>query len=253
MAHPSVAVLEYHLVSYRRMWRSTLFSSFAMPVLLFVGVGASVGEYVDRGDALPVPYLHYIAGGMLAFTGMQVAITESGFPVQSYMTWDKVYHGMAATPVRVADILAGHLLYIALRVAAASAAFLVVMVPFGAVGSAWAVLTPLVAALVGLSVAAPMFAYSASVTGPYLMTVMRFATMVMTFFSGAYFPVDQLREPLSMVAYPLPLWHGVELCRAAALGTGTAWPVAAHVGVLAAWFAGGLALAHPRFVKRLAT
>lgn len=253
MAHPAVAVLEYHLVGYRRTWRSTVFSSFATPLLLFVGLGAAVGAFVDRGGLLEVPYLKFIAPGMLAFTGMQIAMLESGFPVQNYMQWDKVYHGMAAAPPRVVDMIAGQLLYISLRVVVAAGAFLLVMLPFGAIASGWALLTPLTAVLVGLAVATPMFAYSATTTGPYVMAIIRFATLPMMFFSGVFFPVEQLPGTLQPFAYPLPLWHGVQLCRAATLGSATAWPVAAHISILSLWSAAGFALAHRQFAKRLTT
>jgi len=253
MAHPTVAVLEYHIAVYRRSWRETVFSSFAVPILLFVGIGTAIGGYVDGDTGLGMSYVDYIAPGMLAFAGMQVAMTESGYQVQSYMAWDRIYHGMAAAPPRVADIIAGQLVYLSLRVLLAAAAFLVVMVPLGAAGSLTAVLAPFVAVLVGLAVATPMFAYSASVTGPYLMAVIRFCMLPMVFFSGVFFPVDQLAWFVRPVAYPLPLWHGVELCRAATSGVAPAWPVAAHVAVLAAWFGVGLVFALRRFARGLSS
>jgi lipooligosaccharide transport system permease protein len=251
--HPALAVLEYHLVGYRRIWRGTVFSSFAMPVLFFLGMGIAVGSYVDRGGNLDMPYLQFIAPGLLAFTGLQIAMMESGFPVLGNFKWHKIYFGMASAPPRVSDMIAGQLGYIALRVLVAAGAFLLVMLPFGAIRSGWAALTPLVAVLVGLAVATPMFAYSATVNSPNLMAIMfRFGMLPMMLFSGVFFPVEQLPGLLQPLAYALPLWHGVELCRTAALGIGTSWPVAVHAGYLALWFAVGFVLARARFTKRLA-
>lgn len=253
MAHPAVAVLEYHLVGYRRVWRGTVFSSFAMPVLLFVGMGLLVGEYVDRGGALDLPYLQFIGAGLIAYTGVQIGMLESSYPVLSGFKWHKTYYGIAAAPPRPADMVAGQLGYIGLRILIAAVAFLVVMTLFGAVDSGWAVLTPLVALLVGLAVAAPMFAFSATIRGENPLAVMfRFALLPMTLFSGVFFPVEQLPAALRPAAYALPLWHGVELCRAAAVNLPTAWPVLAHVGYLAAWAVLGFGLAMSRFRKRLA-
>jgi lipooligosaccharide transport system permease protein len=251
--HPTLAVLEYHLVGYRRVWRGTVFSSFAMPVLFFLGMGVAVGAYVDRGGSLDLPYLQFIAPGLLAFTGLQIGMMEAGFPVLGNFKWHKIYFGMASAPPRVADMIVGQLGYIALRVLVAAGAFLLVMLPFGAIASGWAVLTPLVAVLVGLAAATPMFAYSASVESPNSMAIMfRFGMLPMMLFSGVFFPVEQLPGLLQPLAYVLPLWHGVELCRAAALGIGTAWPAALHIGYLGLWVAAGLALAKVRFTKRLA-
>jgi lipooligosaccharide transport system permease protein len=254
MAHRSVAVLEYHLAGYRRVWRGTVFSSFLMPVLFFLGMGLAVGEYVDRGGGLDLPYQQFIGPGLVAFTGVQIAMMESSYPVMGGFKWHRTYYGMAAAPLRVGDLVAGQLGYIGLRIALAAGAFLIVMLPFGAVGSAWAVLAPAVAVLVGLAVAAPMFAFSATVRSDNLLAVLfRFALLPMVLFSGVFFPVSQLPALLQPVAWVLPLWHGVELCRAAALGAGAgpAWPVPVHLGYLGLWLVGGFGLATVRFRKRL--
>jgi lipooligosaccharide transport system permease protein len=253
MAHPAVAVLEYHLVGYRRVWRGTVFISFVTPMLFFLGMGLAVGTYVDRQGSLDLPYLQYIGAGLLAFAGLQIAMVESGFPVMGSFKWHKIYQGMAAAPPRVGDMIIGQLAYIGLRVAVAGTAFLLVMVPFGAVTSAWAVVMPAVAVLLGLAVAAPMFAFSASVQSPNTIGIMfRFGLLPMMLFSGVFFPVSQLPGALQPLAYALPLWHGVELCRWAGLGIASAWPVPVHVGYLGLWVAAGLALAMARFQRRLA-
>jgi lipooligosaccharide transport system permease protein len=253
MVHPAVAVFEYHLVGYRRIWIGTVASSLATPVLFFLGLGVIMGAYVDRNGVLSIPYLHFLAPALLASTGLQIAMTESGLPVLSHFKWERIYFGVAAAPLRVADMILGRLGYIALRVMIAATAFLVVMLPFGVVRSPWGAVLPLVAVLVGLAGAAPMFAYAATVDGANVMTVMlRFGMLPMTLFSGVFFPVSQLPLALQPVAYALPLWHGVELSRAAALGIGTALPVPLHIGVLVLWFVAGYALAHSRFTRRLA-
>jgi lipooligosaccharide transport system permease protein len=48
-----------------------------------------------------------------------------------------------------------------------------------------------------------------------------------------------------------PLWHGVDLSRAATLGVAPEWPVAVHLGYLAMWAAGGWWLAVRAFTRRL--
>jgi lipooligosaccharide transport system permease protein len=74
----------------------------------------------------------------------------------------------------------------------------------------------------------------------------------MTLFAGVFFPVQGLPPLARLPAYASPLWHGVELCRAASLGTATAWGLPAHLGVLVAWSVAGYLFARWRFGKRLA-
>lgn len=248
-----MAVLEYYLTGYRRVWRGTVFTSFLLPVLFFLGMGIAVGAYVDRGGALDLPYAEFIAPGLVAFSGLQIAMTESGFPVLGAFKWRRVYYGIAAAPPRVGDIIIGQLGYISLRVAVGATAFLIVMVPFGVVRSGWSVLMPPIAILVGLAVATPMFAYSATVDSPNQVAIMfRFGLLPMMLFSGVFFPISQLPEVIQPVAYLTPLWHGVELCRSAALGLDSSAPVLVHVGYLALWVVVGYLLASARFRVRLA-
>ena len=249
---PARAVLEYRLARYRLFWRSATFNSLATPVLLLLGVGLSVGSYVNRHGALGVPYVEFVAPGLLVSSALQLAMTESGAPVFNSFHWERSYFGMVTAPARAIDIIAGELAYVALRMAPTAVIFTVLMAAVGAVHSGWAIALPLVAVLVGLAGAAPMFAYSASVNSVLLMTVMlRFSLLPMTLFSGVFFPVTRLPAAIRPVAYVLPLWHGVQLSRAAASGIGAAAAVCGHLLVLLAWCVAGVALARGRFVKRL--
>lgn len=251
---PTLFALEGHLTAYRRIWRATVFTSFLLPVLFLIAMGITVGGYVDdRGSPLGVPYLHFIAPGVLAATALQVAVGESTWPVYSAFTWTRLYHAMRTTPLDVPEIMAGHLLYVLLRVTISAAGFLLVMTAFGTVHSWSAVLALPVAMLVGLACAAPVFAYAASVGNDGLFAVLfRFAVVPMTLFAGVFFPVDSMPLLARVLAYVSPLWHGVELSRATTLGTATAWGAPVHLACLSAWAVVGYVLAQRAFAKKLA-
>ncbi|GIJ25664.1 transport permease protein [Micromonospora qiuiae] len=248
---PALAVFDYHLVGYRRTWRAGAFSSFLLPTLTVLGFGLGVGAYIDRGVG-GVSYLEWIVGGLLASTALQVAIGESTWPVFGSHQWTKIYFAQRSAPLRVTDIVAGHLAFVLFRVLTAIAAFLLVTGVLGALRSPWAVLVLPVAALLALAVAAPSFAYAAVVdTDSWLAMLSRFAVIPMTLFAGVFFPVESLPLVLRWLAYATPLWHAVDLCRAAVLGVAPQWSVAGHLGYLAAWAAVGWWLAHRAFTRRL--
>ncbi len=251
MVTAGLAVLEYHLVGYRRTWRGSVFSSFVLPLLTMLGFGVGVGAYVEGGVG-GVPYLDWVVPGLLASTALQVAFGDATWPVLSNFEWMKVYFAQAAAPLRVADILGGHLAFVVLRAVAGAAAFLVVAAAFGTLHSPWALATLPLAALLGLAVAAPVFAFSASIsTDSYLALLIRFALVPMSLFSGVFFPVESLPAVLRWLAYALPLWHGVDLSRAATLGASPDWSVTGHLVYLALFAAAGCWLAHRRFRSRL--
>jgi lipooligosaccharide transport system permease protein len=246
------AVFEHRVVGYRRVWRGTVLSSFLLPVLTFLGIGLSVGAYVNRSGTLGVPYLDYIAPGLLMSSALQVAVGESTWPVFGGFAWNRLYHGMRATPVRPPDMVGGELAFITLRVGLAGAGFLLIMLMFGTVHSWWGLAALPVSLLLGLAGAAPVLAYTASISSDNMFAMLfGFGVIPMTLFAGVFFPVSAMPVPARALAYASPLWSGVELARAATLGGTTAWGWSAHVGYLVIWAVGGYLLARARFSKRL--
>lgn len=251
MAHPTLAVLERNLLLYRRLWRASAFSNFLLPLMYLVSIGIGVGGHV--GEIGGVDYLAWIVPGVLASTAFQLAVGECTYSVLDGFMWHRSHHAMYGTPVRIRDIIGGWLLYILLRVELAVLAFLLVMVPFSVLRSPWALVTPLVCAVLTFAVAAPTTAFAASIDNDgYFALLFRFVMIPSALFSGVFFPVGQLPEAVRPVAYASPLWHAVELNRAAMLGTAPPpWPVAAHVGYLLVWAVAGVAWALFAFRRRL--
>jgi lipooligosaccharide transport system permease protein len=158
----------------------------------------------------------------------------------------------AATPLEPRDIMAGHMLFMAFRIGTSALAFAAVMMALGATRSPWAVLTVPAALLTGMAFAAPLAAWTVTVDKfDTLNKVFRFVLMPMYLFAGTFFGIETLPDWLRPLAYVLPLWHGVDLCRAATLGVAPQWPIAAHLAYLAVWAAAGCWLAHRQFRRRL--
>ncbi|MCW6008766.1 ABC transporter permease [Micromonospora sp. CPCC 205371] len=245
------AVFEFYLVAYRRVWRGSAMSSFVLPLLTMLGFGLGVGAYVE-GGVDGTPYLDWMVPGLIASTALQVAVFESTWPVLSSFNWVRTYEGQAATPVRLDDILGGNLLFVVFRALTSIVAFLLVALAFGVLHSPWALATLPIGALLAFAVAAPTFAYSSSVTSDsYLALLFRFVVIPMSLFAGVFFPVESLPLGLRWLAYASPLWHGVDLSRAATLGVAPEWSVAGHLAYLAVWAVAGYLLARRQFAKKL--
>jgi lipooligosaccharide transport system permease protein len=190
--------------------------------------------------------------GLIASTAVQVAMSDSAWPVFGGFEWQRYYFGQAAAPLRVTDILDGHLAFIVFRTLTSCGAFLLIAAGFGALHSWWALATLPIAALVGLAVATVTFAYSATVrSDSYLAILFRLGMIPMSLFSGVFFPVESLPSLLRWIAYVLPLWHGVDLSRAATLGVAPAWPAIGHLLYLTLWVVLGWLLAYRQFGRRL--
>jgi lipooligosaccharide transport system permease protein len=249
--------LDYWLTVYRRTWRGSVVSSFVMPVLYLVAMGVGLGGFIDSPGARQqlggVSYLQFVAPGLLAATAMQTAIGESTYPVFGNFRWTKVYLAMVASPLSVASVLVGNLVYVAFRLVTTGSVFLVVLAVSGLVSGVAGGLAALpVVVLIGMAHAAPVFAFSAAVDHEANFALLfRLGMIPMFLFSGAFFPVAQLPLPFEWLAYATPLFHGVELSRTLLTGGTVTGVSALHVAYLLAWLVAGCLLARRAFVRRL--
>ena len=247
--------VDYWWTAYRRTWKGSVVSYFLQPWLYIAAMGLLLGGYIDdasSGVGGAPSYLDFIAPGLLAATAMQVGTGEVTWPVMGAIKWDKTYYGMIATPLRVVDIVVGHLAFAMFRVASAAVVFVVALSVMGIFASPLGALAALAGALlVGLAFVTPIYAFSAGARSEQgFALIYRLGVMPMFLFSGAFFPIENLSGPLEWLARLTPLWHGVELCRMASLET---WDVSAvvHVAYLAALAALGGWLAVRRLRSRL--
>ncbi|WP_426566582.1 ABC transporter permease [Angustibacter sp. McL0619] len=253
--HPVIRVLEYFLVLMRRTFRGTLFGSFFSPLLYLVAMGYGLGSLVNSGGSSAldgVPYVEFIAPGVLVATAMQMGVFDASYPVLGSIKWGRQFHAMLATPVRVWDIVAGNLTAILLRSLLSGVVFLVVAAVLGAIPSWTGVFALVAVALVTLAYAGPMFAISSRAeTDTTFNLVFRLGLVPMFLFSGTFFPVDQLPAWMQPVAFLIPLWHGSSLARDATLGTMSFWPDLVHVAYLLLWVVVGGYLAHRTLRRRM--
>jgi lipooligosaccharide transport system permease protein len=249
----AVRPLEFFFAQYRRVWRGTVVSTVVTPIIYLLAFGYGLGTVVDRSANLPegVSYLDFVAPGLLAATAMQIASFESSWPVLSAIKWSRQYHAMLATPLRIPDIVLGHQAFIAFRMFITATVYLIVIAAFGAVASPLGILAIPVTVLVGLVFSAPIAAWAAyTESDASFVAIFRFVILPMFLFSGAFFPIEQLPGVLQVVAYALPLSHGVALCRQLTLGD--LEPSAlAHLAYLLAFTAAGLAAAFWSYRRRL--
>jgi len=243
------------LTVYRRIWRSSVWSSVLGPVFFLGAMGFGLGSLVDRHGTASlggVSYLAFVAPAILASSVMNTAMGEASFPVFGSIKWNKIYIGAQASPLRPGDIFRGHLMFMTMRIAMNAAVVTVFMWAFGATRSAWVVLAWPAAVLTGLAFAAPIAAWAVTVTSENNFAYMfRFGMMPLMLFSGTFFPLSQLPGWLRPLAYATPLWHGVDLCRGLSLGRVDRPTALGHVAYLAVLAALGIWAGARTYRRRL--
>ncbi len=238
-------VFEHRAYAYRRAFRGSLFSSFVNPALFLTAMGLGLGGIVNARSPAAfggITYIQFLAPGLLAGSAMQQGFFEASFPVMRGLVWNRTFHAMHATPIGAQAVAVGTLAWIAFRLALVSAVFMLVAWVFGAVASPMVVLGIPAAVLTGLAFAGGMGAYMATQRRPdKFSAIFRWLITPLFLFSGTFFPIDSLPAQIRPIAWLSPLWHGVELTRAASLGTllDDPWAALAHLTVLVALVAVG--------------
>ncbi len=218
---PTLRVLRYHLYTYMRTWRSSLTTSFLAPVLYLAAMGVGLGSLINRhvGTVDHVQYLSFVAPGLLAASSMQVAASDSMYPVMAAIKWIRTYYAMLATPLRVTDVLLGHFAWVTIRLILTAVTYLGVMAAFGTVHSPLAVVAIPVAILTGLAFSSIISAFAATQENDQgFATLSRLGLIPLFLFSATFFPLGQLPGWMHPIAYATPLFHGVDLCRMLVLG-----------------------------------
>ncbi len=197
---------------YKRTWKLNILPNFFEPFLYLLGMGLGLGAYVtDMGG---VPYIEYIAPGLLATSIMWGATLETTYNVFVKMNYDRIYDGVLTTPVNPTDLALGELIWGATRGSIYGGAFFTILLGFG-MGHSWTVIAviPLLY-IVGFLFATVGMVFTSIIKEIELFNY--FFTLFLTplfLFSGIFFPMDQLPAAVQYIAWFTPLFHAVEVSR----------------------------------------
>ena len=237
----ALAVWRRNTLVWRKLMLPSIFINFGEPFLYLLGLGYGLGLFI--GEMMHMPYLTFLASGILASSAMNTASFEAMFSVYTRMIPQKTYEAILTTPLEVQDILAGEMLWCATKCVVSGTAILIVAALLGAVHTWYALWVPLVLFLVGLCFSGMGLVMPAFAPGYDFFNY--YVTLVLTpmfILSGVFYPVTSLPEALQIIVQILPLAHAVELIRplVAGLPVGN---VPLHLAVLVAYGAAGYFIA----------
>ncbi|QYJ05298.1 ABC transporter permease [Nocardioides panacisoli] len=251
-------LLDYWLIVHRRTWRGTVLSSLLSPLLYVVAMGVVLGGFIEDDPARlegAASYLAFVAPGLLSAQVMITAFGEMAWPVMGAVKWARTYEAMLASPLRVRDVVHGHLAFALSRIVLVSVVFTAVLVPFGVFATWWAPFAIIAAQVpLGLAFCAAVHAYTLTMLSESgMMLLFRVGMLPMFLFSGAFFPVANLPTVLEWLARVTPLWHGVDLTRMLAIGEVDVGLAFLHLSYLCAMAAAGVWIATRALERRMRT
>lgn len=247
---------ERQAVIFRRIWFASLLGALLQPMLYLIGMGVGVGGLVDArsgsSDLLGgASYLGFVAPALLAAAAMNVCAQDSLWPMMDGFKWSNAYRAMTSTPVTPVQVADGIALWHATKALLTVGGVAVVLQVFADTRGPGVLVAIPAGMLTGLAFALPITAWTATrerdLSFP---AILRFGIIPMFLFGGVFYPIEQLPAALRPAAQVTPLWHGVELCRAAVLGTLDAGALV-HVAVLVGFCSVGLVACRITFTRRL--
>lgn len=219
-----------NLLVWRKLMAAGMFFAFGEPFVYLLGLGFGLGRFLGEVDGMP--YLTFLAAGLLASSAMNAAAFEGMYSVFTRMVHQQTYDAILSTPLQVDDIVAGEILWCATKSVIVTVPILAVAALLGAVQD-WSALAALpVFFLVGLCFAGPSLFVSA--LAPSYDFFNYYVTLLITpmfIFSGVFYPISTLPGFAQLIVQLLPLSHAIALIRPLVAGQ-TVEQAALHTGVL---------------------
>lgn len=230
----------------------SILGNLADPLLYMLGLGYGLGGLLQQVDG--VPYLNFLAAGMLCYSVMNSATFETLYSAFSRMHVQKTWEAILNTPLGLEDVLMGELAWATSKALLSGAAILLVIWALGLQADfAMSLALVPIALLTGFCFAGLGLAINAvSPNYDFFLYYFTLAITPMVLLGGVFYPPSALPDWLAAAAAWLPLTHAIELARPLVLGR---WPEAPleHGAVLVIYgvsgYAASLALTRRRLLR----
>jgi lipooligosaccharide transport system permease protein len=211
------SVWQRNLDAFLRTYRVNFIPPFIEPVLYLLALGFGLGTYIETVDGIPYPV--FIAPALVSISVMYSSFFECTYSSFVRMYYQKTFDAIIATPVSIDEVIAGEMLWGATRGMIYATLMLPVLLIFGVVAMPSSLLLIPFAFLAGLLFASIGMCFTAITPGIDALNYPSFLFITPMFlFSGTFFPLDLLPEPIQYFAFAaLPLTHVVSINRAITL------------------------------------
>lgn len=208
----------------------SLIGNFGDPLIYLLALGYGIGFFIGQMDGLP--YLVFLASGIVCSSAMNSATFEATFSAYVRMATQKTWEGMLSAPLDVNDVVIGETLWAATKGLFNATAILIVAALLSLVAG-WKALWVLpIVLLTGFCFAAIAMVITAIAKSFDFFTY--YLTLVLTpmmLLSGVFFPINKMPVIIQWGAKALPLYHAVALVRPLMTGR-VVTNIPLHLGVL---------------------
>lgn len=211
------AVWVRELTLFRRYWASSTFSSIVQPTIYLLAFGLGVGTLVSQVDGYS--YVEYVGTGTVATAVLFASAFPGMFTTFVRRSFQRTYDALLAAPIDVDELVLAEGTWTAAKAGVFGSVPLVVTFFFGLQPTWGMLLVPLIAFVAGLGWAFFGMWMSTVVKTIDAFSYITAAVLTPLFLvAGTFFPISNLPPALQVLAQLNPLYHCVELVRAASFG-----------------------------------
>ncbi len=208
-----LAVWQRNLRVWVKLFWPAMLGNFGEPLLYLLALGYGLGFFIGQVDDLP--YLAFLASGIVCASAMQSASFEGMYSAYTRMAVQHTWQGMLASPLEIEDIVLGEAIWAGSKSLFSTLPILVVAGFMDALRGGWEILWVIpIVLLVGIcfgGLALVMTALARNYDFFLYYTTLLITPMLLL--SGVFFPLHSLPPAVQQAMHLLPLAHAVELVR----------------------------------------
>jgi lipooligosaccharide transport system permease protein len=211
--HRAMKVWKRNFLVYLTYYRPSLVGNIGEPLLYLFAMGYGIGGYLQTMNGMS--YMEYIAPGLMVTSAMYSSVFECTFGSYTRMTVQRTYESVISTPVSLADVVFGEILWGMTKSLISASMMALVMIAFGlytpGLGSIGLFAT---IAMTGFLFSSSALCFSA-VAPSYEFFNYFFTLFIapMFFLSGVFFPLDNFPTAVRWASLAMPATHSVNLVR----------------------------------------
>ncbi len=236
-----------------RVWSKlagpAILGNFGEPLLYLLALGYGLGSLV--GDLQDMPYLYFLASGIVCSSTMVAASFEGMYSAYTRMDVQKTWDAMMARPLDVQDVVIGEVIWGGTKSLFSGASILIVAALLGAVAGWQAIFVLPIVLLTGLCFTAMAMVVTAFAKNyDFFLYYYTLVVTPMLLVGGVFFPVERMPAVIQQISHLFPLTHAVNLVRPLMTGAPLASP-GWHLLALMIYTLGALILAIKLIRRRL--
>ena len=210
-------VLVREIVNYSSYWRSSAFSSTVDPTIYLLAFGFGFGALVNEVGGRD--YIDFVGTGIVATTVLFAGAFSAMYGTYVKYEFQRTYDAILAAPVDTEELVTAEALWITIRTGVYGCIPMIVAMAFGLEPSWGMLLVPFIAGLSGFGWAVTGIFISARAKGMDSFSYWQSGLLTPMFLvAGTFFPLDELPQWAQIAGNLNPLYHCVELVRAAVFG-----------------------------------